>query len=172
MSKKRQERFLKLYKPVHERFEKFCRARAYGDMPYEDLINESLLIAFKKFETLKNEKVFLSFIIGISIRVLSNSRKKMKAETMDDEQLLINHPNPSENIDQKLDVELLYKSLSQIPKEQSEALILFEVTGFTIKEITNIQNCSESSVKQRLARGRRALAKAVIKEMNYKSEVQ
>jgi RNA polymerase sigma-70 factor (ECF subfamily) len=64
MTSKKQKHFLKLYQPVHARFEKFCRARAFGDMPYEDLINDSLLIAFKKMEEIKNEKAFLSFLIS------------------------------------------------------------------------------------------------------------
>ena len=45
MIKERQKRFLALYEPNHDRFERFCRARVYGRMEYQDLINESLLIA-------------------------------------------------------------------------------------------------------------------------------
>ncbi len=69
---KKQKDFLKLYEPIHNRFERFCRARVFGNMDYKDLINESLLIAFEKFYSLKSEKAFLSFLIGISIRVLAN----------------------------------------------------------------------------------------------------
>ena len=67
MNSSKQEKFLNLYQPVHDRFEKFCRARAYSEMPYEDLINESLLVAYDKLENLLNETSFLSFLIGISI---------------------------------------------------------------------------------------------------------
>jgi len=61
MSKSKQQYFLSLYKPVHERFERYCRTYAFYEMPCEDLINESLLIAFKKIDSLKNEDAFLSF---------------------------------------------------------------------------------------------------------------
>ena len=54
--KKKQEKFLQLYEPIHDRFERFCRARVYGkscEMEYSDLINETLLVAFEKTDTLK-----------------------------------------------------------------------------------------------------------------------
>ena len=63
MSKNKQIAFLNLYEPIHANFERFCRARVYGNMDYKDLINETLLVAFNKFETLKEDKAFLSFLL-------------------------------------------------------------------------------------------------------------
>jgi RNA polymerase sigma-70 factor (ECF subfamily) len=40
----------------------------------------------------------------------------------------------------------------------SECIILFEISGFSIKEIMGIQNLSEATVKQRLSRGRKQLS--------------
>ena len=37
MKESKQGYFLKLYKPIHDRFERFCRARVYGDMEFRDL---------------------------------------------------------------------------------------------------------------------------------------
>ena len=53
---------------------------------------------------------------------------------------------------------VLYKALNTLPTNQKEALILFEISGFSIKEVCEIQKSSESAVKQRLKRGRVALA--------------
>jgi len=55
------------------------------------------------------------------------------------------------------DVQALYQALDQLPKVQKEALILFELSGYSIKEIAVIQHSGISAVKQRLARGRRRL---------------
>lgn len=161
MNKSKQQHFLSLYQPVHDRFERFCRARAYYDMPYEDLMNETLLVAFHKFEALKKEGAFLSFLIGISTRLLANAHRKHRAETVEDEQLLINYADADERIEQQFEVEFLHQALAQLPDAQREALILFELTGFSIKEIMELQNSSLSAVKQRLARGRVALASIV-----------
>lgn len=166
MSKKRQKKFLKLYEPIHERFEKFCRARAYGDFEYEDLINESVLIAYSKMDQLKNSSSFLSFLIGISIKLLANANRKNKAEIMDDSSLT-KVADPNDQFDKKFEIDLLHKSMAQLPEQQREALILFEITGFSIKEIMDIQDSSESAVKQRLSRARKELSLIINKEMSH-----
>lgn len=145
----KQERFLHLYQPVHAQFERFCRARAFGDMPFQDLINESLLIAFKNFEKIKNEKAFLSYLIGIAIKVLSNAKRKSKPLSGVDELIFKAHPDPKNAIELKFEIEILHTALAQLPPLQREALILFEITGYSIKEIMKIQNCGTSAVKQR-----------------------
>jgi len=120
------------------------------------LINESLLIAYEKLDTLQSEKHFLSFIIGISIRVLSNFNKKKKELFLTEEDQIDfseNHSS-SEETELALEVEHLYKMLDLLNEDQKECLILFELTGFSIKEIMLIQKVSESTIKQRLRRGR------------------
>lgn len=144
-----------LFEPVHARFERFCKARAYGEMDFRDLMQESVTIAFEKFDTLKDKGAFLHFLFGISIRVLSNSNKKMREERLPE--------NPeyslNDNVPEKqLEIEDLYKALGRLPDQQREAIILFEISGFSIREIAELQQSGESAVKQRLVRGRQALS--------------
>lgn len=167
MSKKKHQQFLQLYQPVHERFERYCRAHAYGDMPYQDLINETLLVAYQKIETLKKQDAFLSFLIGISIRLLANHKRKRKLKMVQDDIALVQYADPNNVLEQQFKVELLHQALAQLPALQREAIILFEITGFSIKEIMVLQNSGLSAVKQRLARGRVALAKIIKQEMTY-----
>jgi RNA polymerase sigma-70 factor (ECF subfamily) len=63
------------------------------------------------------------------------------------------------------DIQLLYKLLKQLPDEQQECILLFEISGFSLKEIAIIQSVSEGAVKQRLRRGREKLGEL----MNYVS---
>lgn len=159
MSKRKQDDFLNLYKSVHGHFERFCRARAYHDMPYEDLMNETLLIAYQKFNQVKKRASFLSFLIGVSIRILANSRRKHKAiATNFEDSQYKNYAVQQDEIARFSDVELLHFALSKLPEQQREAIILFEITGFSIKEVMEIQNSGKSAVKQRLARGRKELS--------------
>lgn len=81
MLRRKHIRFLRLYEPVHERFERFCQVRCYGEMEAGDLINESLLIAYEKLDQLQSNEAFLSFLCGISLRVLANSHRKKRPLT-------------------------------------------------------------------------------------------
>jgi RNA polymerase sigma-70 factor (ECF subfamily) len=153
MSKEKQDRFLAVYEPVHDRFERFCRARAYGEMDFKDLINDSLLIAYERFETLRSEQAFLSFLFGIAVRIISNHQRK-KSEVAHSEEHVSIADKAQENF---ADGHFLHLALAQLPVDQKECVILFEISGFKIKEIAEIQAVSEDAVKQRLKRGRERL---------------
>ncbi|MDX1349888.1 MAG: RNA polymerase sigma factor [Putridiphycobacter sp.] len=153
----KQNKFLKLYEPIHDRFERFCRARVYGDMDYKDLMNETLLIAYTKFDTLKSEQAFLSFLFTIAVRFLANTAKKAKKELSDVSVNLSSIKAEGSGSESSAEVYLLHEALALLPEIQREAIILFEISGFSIKDIMVIQNAKESTVKQRLKRGRERL---------------
>ena len=167
MSDTKQEEFLSLYEPVHERFERFCRARVYGNMDYRDLINESLLVAYDKLDALRSKEAFLSFLIGISVRILSNNHQKKKEERWS--VATEKHKQDFTSGVSDPDVHFLYEGMSHLSNEQRECLILFEISGLNIKEIAKIQKASESAVKQRLKRGRDKLKQILTFESSYKT---
>mgnify|MGYP000008791372 FL=1 len=151
---KKQNEFLKLYEPIHDRFERFCRARVYGDMDFRDLMNETLLKAYQKFDELRSKEAFLSFLFSISVRILANNKRKRKEDSDQFEQQESLVFDLNANTDTSTDVYFLHQALAQLSEDQRESIILFEISGFSIKEIAKIQETSESSVKQRLRRGR------------------
>lgn len=150
----KQDEFLALYEPIHDRFERFCRARVYGDMEYRDLINETLLVAYDKFDTLRSKEAFLSFLFSISVRILSNNKIKKKERLISSEDQVTQIRNADTSGDVQTDIHFLYQALADLNEDQRECIILFEISGFSIKEIAKIQESTESSVKQRLRRGR------------------
>jgi RNA polymerase sigma-70 factor (ECF subfamily) len=120
-------------------------------------MNDTLLIAFEKMETLQSKEAFLSFLFGICVRVLSNHNQKIKEERLSDE--VNSSVKAQSQTDLDTDIHYLYESLKQLGDDQRESIILFEISGFSIKEIATIQNASEDAVKQRLKRGRERLTK-------------
>ncbi|MFA7272847.1 MAG: RNA polymerase sigma factor [Crocinitomicaceae bacterium] len=157
MKSEKEKSFMQLYEPVHANFEKFCKARVYGEMDFQDLMHDTLLIAYKKFDKVIDPKAFLSFLFGISIRVLSNASKKNKPLLHNDEAMALKISQPNDQTDKKTDVTLLYEALSKLPESQRESIILYEIVGFSVREIAELHNAGESAVKQRLARGRQQL---------------
>ncbi len=168
MTKSKQEIFLELYEPIHDRFECFCRARVYGNMEYGDLINETLLVAFEKLNTLKSKGAFLGFLFGISVRILSNNKKKFSESHLHTDQNHSDKIRSQNNTELDAEIHFLYKALSELSEDQRECLILFEISGFKIKEIAKIQNVKEDAVKQRLKRGRKRLSEI----MTFESELK
>lgn len=163
----KKELFLTVYRPVHQSFERFCRARAYGQMPYKDLMQETLLVAFSKFESLREPDKFLYFLFGIATRILSNDRKKMKpvslAEVSDADS--ITWPDP----ELRSEIEQLHRALAKLPADQQEAIVLFEIVGFSVQEIATYQQRSEEAVRQHLSRGRQKLVTLLSKQPASKS---
>lgn len=155
----KKKRFMELYEPVHARFEKFCKARVYGDFDFKDLMHDTLLIAFERLDQLKNDGAFLHFLFGISIKVLSNAHRKIKNERFSDHAKVYDFHIESDRSDRQLEIDALYEALGKLPEVQRETVILFEITGFSIKEIAELQESSMDAVKQRLVRGRKQLVK-------------
>lgn len=157
--KNKEKEFMALYTPVHDNFERFCRARVYGDTDYKDLMHDTIVIAYEKFDSLESPKAFLHFLFGICIRVLANTNKKQRLLHLKEESKTDFVEDISTRADRNDDVNTLYQALSQLPEAQREALVLFEISGFSIVEISGLQNAGVSAIKQRLARGRQALLK-------------
>lgn len=169
MTKTKQENFLKLYEPIHDRFERFCRARVYGEMDFRDLMNDTLLVAYEKFDTLKSTDAFLSFLFSISVRLLSNKNQKKKTSRFQREDDVLNIQDKNSSPQENADVHFLHVALAKLPVEQRESIILFEISGFSIKEIVEILGASESAVKQRLKRGRAKLTEILTFESSLKT---
>jgi RNA polymerase sigma factor (sigma-70 family) len=166
MAAAKKRRFMELYEPVHVRFEKFCKARAYGNFNFKDLMHDALLVAFERFDSLKNEAAFLHFLFGIAIRLLANENRKISTERISDHSVVYNYSLDSDRTDRQLEINLLYESLSKLPDLQKECIILFEISGFSIKEIAELQESSEDAIKQRLVRSRKKLVDLMTDKQN------
>lgn len=146
-----------LYKPVHARFERFCKARAYGEMDYKDLMQDTVVVAFEKFDERHSDAQFLYFLFGIGLKILANANRKKHEELWNYE--IAEQSQISASVEKQLEIEDLYKALALLPESQREAVILFEISGFSMREIAGIQQTSEDAVKQRVSRGRKELSK-------------
>lgn len=150
--------FLKLYEPVHESFSRFCHAKSYGVLEAEDLISESVLAALEGFDKLKNKEAFLSFLFSIASNIVAKKIRRKKFFGAFNPVQVLKIESSEMAADKRLDIEILYSMLNKLPNNQKEALLLFEISGFSIKEVAQIQKASPDAVKQRLKRGRTKLA--------------
>ncbi len=150
--------FLQWYEPLHERFSRYCSSRAAGLLAPEDLVQEAVLAALESWDRLRRKDRLLSYMIGIVNNIIRNQRRRQKfSGRWDDQQLNYLESKLGDRPEVILDVHYLLKAVEELPAAQREALLLFEVSGFSIREIAGVQRVSEGAVKTRLSRARKTL---------------
>lgn len=151
--------FIALLKPHHDRLARFARAMTKSREDAEDLVNDTLLIALEHFDELREPQAFLSWLFTIASRLHKRKRWKAKifdrfsSEVYDDRYEERRYAQP----DTLVDVGLLYEALERLPLKYREAFVLFEISGFSLAEIQEIQGGGLSAVKMRLVRAREQL---------------
>jgi len=154
MSESPHQEFLELYRPVHGRFTKYCSSHAYGIMETEDLVQETVLQTMQHFNRLRDKERLLYFMIGVANNIIKNALRRKKFSAGIEEKQLKKLEGMVTDPAMVLDIQYLYEALNKLPLKMKEAVVLFEINGMSMKEIAEIQESSESSVKTRISRGR------------------
>ena len=157
MATELQQEFLTLYEPIHERFTRYCGSHAYGLMETEDLVHETILITLEKFSFIRDKNKLLPFMMAVAGNIMKTSWRKNRFRTPFDEEALTKLEAKINDPETALDVHYLYKALNQLHPKEKDAVLLFEVSGFSIKEISEIQQSNEGAVRTRLSRARQKL---------------
>lgn len=150
---------MKLLEPAHSNLSRFARAIASNTDDARDLVCETILRAYESFDNLKSKGAFTSFLFTIASRIHKRRNWRMRFFGEYDEQEAMHIAAAEPAPDSGLDVEVLYSAMNKLPKKVREAIALFEISGFSLEEIRQLQGGSLSGVKSRLKRGREKLAK-------------
>lgn len=153
----KQQKFLALLQPVYDGLYRFIYALTRNRDKADDLMSETILQAYERFETVRDTQAFFSFVLTIAKRIHKRREWRARLFTFDDDTIEQAYGNTS-SPETATDTELMLEALDKLPAKQREALILFEISGFSIEEICAVQGGSISGVKSRLARGRQKLA--------------
>ena len=89
-------------------------------------------------------------------------RKRVYSLPFNDE-LDIESENPEDIILDYIDRKLLMKALIDLPSIYKEVLILFYFEDLSIKDISQILNEKEGTIKSKLSRGRNILKKSLLR---------
>lgn len=154
----KQQYFLRLYEPNHSKLLRYCESVLRDPVNAQDLVSETVLVAYEQLDNLKKEASFNYFLFGIARNLIRRLQRRKKFWGLFNTEQAENIVAPT-STELNDDVQLLYQALDRLPTPQKEALILFEISGYNIKEIAEIQNSSVSAIKARLARGRQKLGK-------------
>lgn len=146
-----------LYRPCHDAFCRYCHGLTGNSDDAADLVGDTVLVALENFDRLRKKESFRAWLFGIARRLMLHAYRRRKFSGRYNEEDVHLLPDLEPSPDLNPDVEALYKALGRLPLKQREAIVLFELTGFSLVEIKNIQGGSLSGVKSRLKRARESL---------------
>lgn len=164
--------FLDWYQPIHEAFTRYCSSRAYALMETEDLVQEAVLATLQGFTRVEDKQKLLGYMIGVANNIVRNKRRRLKFRGEWNEKALEKLESQTESPEVALDIHYLLKTLEQLPEKQREAILLFEISGFSMKEISDIQDASLAATKTRISRGRKKLRELLSEEGSHLSVAQ
>ena len=149
--------FKELYNPCHQAFLRYCRGLTGDPDDAMDLAGEAVLIVFENLEKLRKKDSFKAYLYSVARRLQLQHYRRIRFRGLYDEKLAELLPDGGSIPDINHDVKLLYELLGKLPHKQKEAIVLFEISGFSLKEIRELQGGTLSGVKMRLSRARSQL---------------
>jgi len=150
-------RLERLLQPIHESAQSTCRRLCRNNEEGDDLFQESVLRAYDRLSSLREESSFRSWFFVILLRIhRDRSRRSFWQRFLPLEEVPAPPavPGGGDFEEDYLRAKRLRLALGQLPTEQREALVLFEMEGFSVSEIADLQSVSPSAIKSRLSRGR------------------
>ncbi len=150
--------FLAMLEPVYDRLSRYAMSVTGDEQDGEDLVSETVLIAFEKFEKVERAENVLSFLVTIASRLHKRKRYRERNRRPFDRHHAEQQPETVGGPDHAAEIRLVHDALDLLPAKTRETVILFGVSDFSLEEIREIQGGTLSGVKSRLKRGREQLA--------------
>ena len=136
-----------------------------------DIVQEVYLLIFKHINSLKDDTLFIAWLNKITYNTTIKELKKSKKQPVitadeDIELKLVDHNNPlTKSIDNESIKELM-ESILSLKEKYRTVLILKYLNNYKIKEIAQIIDCPEGTVKSRLNAAKSALKEELYKKHN------
>lgn len=134
---------------------RIAKAILKKDEDCADAAQEAITKAFEKLHTLKNDAYAKTWLIRILIHECYRIAGRKGREVFLEEQ--------SAQVPEKRDYESLYEALYALRPEFRVVLVLHYLEGYQIREIAEMLEISQGTVKSRLSRGREKM-KALLSE--------
>ncbi len=168
-------------------YEKTYKSKFYLALQYtkdeesaKDVLQDAYIRAFTKLDTLKDPELFSLWFGKIVANTAINASKKRNpmlfsdvAVNEEDEHFEYQIEDENQEVQPELAYtrqetkELVHEMLDSLSEEQKMCVLLFHIEGIPIREIAEMMNCSENTVKSRLNYGRKNL-KARAEELQKK----
>ena len=134
-----------------------ARAILSSDEDAEDAVQDAILSAYTRLDTLQDPAKFKPWLLRILVNQCYTLCRKERP-TVDlsavEDTLPAEGQDPAESL-------TLRQAVSQLPQNLRAAITLFYYEDYSVRQITRILSLSEAAVKTRLSRGREYLRRLV-----------
>ena len=137
----------------------------------EDVTQEAFIKAYRALPTFRGDSAFYTWLYRIGINtaknhLLANKRRAPtstpfdaeESESFEEASLLREVNTPENELMSKQVVDVVQKSLQELPDDLRTALTLREIEGLSYEEIASVMNCPVGTVRSRIFRAREAVA--------------
>jgi len=149
----------------------------------DEVLQETYIRIFRYIKKLKDTAKFPSWVKRIVINqcfTIHKKRSRDHFEIFETEENKIEDTawshlsteNPRTVLMRKDIVETIDKAIGALPPRQQIAVTLFDVQGYSLKEVAEILNCSEGAVKFNIHQGREKLKRMLKKYSPKKSKLK
>lgn len=159
----RWKRLTDLLAPFHEAAARTARRLSRSVEEGDDLLQEAVLRAFDRLPTLRDDSRFRAWFFAVLLSIHRNrSRRSFWKRFLSlDARREAGFDPPGEDGGRAAELrrraQRAARALASLSPEQREAVVLFEMEGYSIEEVATLQQSSIPAVKTRLSRGRERL---------------
>jgi RNA polymerase sigma-70 factor (ECF subfamily) len=164
MNRMNRDLFWKLTEPEQLRARAFCRRLAGGPEDGDDLFQDALVAALRKFESLRDTSAFRAWLYRIIVNTFHNRirqpwwKKLTQLSDEVEERLAGDDPTPRHAARRTL-----ARAFREVSAEDRALVLLFELEGWTVAELSGLYARSEAAIKMRLSRTRRKMRETLAK---------
>ena len=149
------DELFELLAPIHDDVKLFARRIARSNAEGDDVFQDAVLRAARKLGSLRDRTRFKPWMYSVVVSVHRTRRRSAfwKRWISSDPPDLVGDDG-ARWADERASASRASAALATLDPAQREAIVLFELHGYSIEEIAEIQRASLSAVKSRLVRGR------------------
>ena len=162
--------FAELYAATYQKEYAFAFTYLKDEFLAQDALQDTYILALKNLSTLKDPKLFVSWLNQINFRVcfgMANKQNRYNAETEAyadgaADYTMSHERNPEDQVVSVDSSSFLLQQVMSLPYSESQAIFLHYYKNLKIDEIAYLLETSRSTVKRYIASGKQRLKQSLV----------
>lgn len=125
----------------------------------EDIVQEVFVVVSRRFDGFRGESSFATWLFGITRKVVANHLRRLRVRSADvgpeTSTLGLTGSPPDAELERRQAAQVFYTALARLAEKYRTVLVLFEVEGMSVHEISELSGIKLSTVRVQLARARK-----------------